>query len=166
MSNIFFLIIYSNSKESVSLELDSYLNFNEHGGIEVTCTSHSYWLRLWTFLAGFTTASKACCGNGGQFAGIIPCGPTSSMCSDRNKHVFWDPYHPSEASNLIIAKQLINGNTRVISPMNLRQLRDYWFSFSWNTSCLPVCTISFELYPVSCLKYCSLIKYMFLRFFI
>ncbi|KAJ4714976.1 GDSL esterase/lipase family [Melia azedarach] len=73
---------------------------------------------------GFTTASRACCGNGGQFAGIIPCGPTSSMCQDRAKHVFWDPYHPSEAANLIIAKQLINGDKRYISPVNLRQLRD------------------------------------------
>lgn len=74
--------------------------------------------------AGFTTASKACCGNGGQFAGIIPCGPTSSMCSDRDKHVFWDPYHPSEAANLIIAKQLLDGDTKYVSPMNLRRLRD------------------------------------------
>ncbi|KAK4260046.1 hypothetical protein QN277_003218 [Acacia crassicarpa] len=73
---------------------------------------------------GFVTASKACCGNGGQFAGIIPCGPTSSMCSDRDKHVFWDPYHPSEAANLILAKQLLDGDNRSISPMNLRQLRD------------------------------------------
>ncbi|CAA2981298.1 GDSL esterase/lipase At2g23540-like [Olea europaea var. sylvestris] len=73
---------------------------------------------------GFTTSSKACCGNGGQFAGIIPCGPTSSMCSDRNKHVFWDPYHPSEAANLIVAKQLLDGDTKYISPMNLRKLRD------------------------------------------
>ncbi|CAK9166410.1 unnamed protein product [Ilex paraguariensis] len=74
---------------------------------------------------GFTTASRACCGNGGQFAGIIPCGPTSTMCSDRDKHVFWDPYHPSEASNVIIAKQLIDGDTKYITPMNLRQLRDH-----------------------------------------
>ncbi|KAI6700125.1 hypothetical protein NL676_014449 [Syzygium grande] len=73
---------------------------------------------------GFTTASTACCGNGGQFAGIIPCGPVSSLCSDRSKHVFWDPYHPSEASNLILAKQLVDGDTSYISPMNLRQLRD------------------------------------------
>ncbi|XP_022773968.1 GDSL esterase/lipase At2g23540-like [Durio zibethinus] len=72
---------------------------------------------------GFTTASKACCGNGGQFAGIIPCGPTSSMCQDRDKHVFWDPYHPSEAANLIIARQLLYGSTRYISPVNLKQLR-------------------------------------------
>ncbi|KAB1214687.1 hypothetical protein CJ030_MR5G022136 [Morella rubra] len=74
---------------------------------------------------GFTTASKACCGNGGQFAGIIPCGPTSTMCADRSTHVFWDPYHPSEAANLIIAKQLLDGSTKYISPMNLRQLRDH-----------------------------------------
>ncbi|KAM3286269.1 GDSL esterase/lipase [Capsicum chacoense] len=73
---------------------------------------------------GFVTATKACCGNGGQFAGIIPCGPTSSMCSDRDKHVFWDPYHPSEAANLIIAKQLLEGDPKYISPMNLKQLRD------------------------------------------
>ncbi|KAK7346494.1 hypothetical protein VNO80_21014 [Phaseolus coccineus] len=73
---------------------------------------------------GFRTASRACCGNGGQFAGIIPCGPTSSMCSDRYKHVFWDPYHPSEAANLILAKQLLDGDNRYISPVNLRQLRD------------------------------------------
>ncbi|OIW08861.1 hypothetical protein TanjilG_25104 [Lupinus angustifolius] len=73
---------------------------------------------------GFTTSSRACCGNGGQFAGIIPCGPSSSVCTDRYKHVFWDPYHPSEASNLIIAKQLLDGDKRYISPVNLRQLRD------------------------------------------
>uniref|UniRef100_A0A1D1XYN6 GDSL esterase/lipase At2g23540 n=1 Tax=Anthurium amnicola TaxID=1678845 RepID=A0A1D1XYN6_9ARAE len=71
---------------------------------------------------GFTTASTACCGDGGQFDGIIPCGPTSTMCDDRYKHVFWDPYHPSEASNLIIAKYLVDGDTRYISPINLRQL--------------------------------------------
>ncbi|PIA52383.1 hypothetical protein AQUCO_01000329v1 [Aquilegia coerulea] len=73
---------------------------------------------------GFASSSKACCGNGGQFAGIIPCGPTSSMCKDRSKYVFWDPYHPSEAANLIIAKQLIDGGTKYMSPINLRQLRD------------------------------------------
>ncbi|XP_052205338.1 GDSL esterase/lipase At2g23540-like [Diospyros lotus] len=73
---------------------------------------------------GFTTASKACCGNGGQFAGIIPCGPTSSMCSERDKHVFWDPYHPSEAANVIIARQLLQGDPKYVSPITLRQLRD------------------------------------------
>ncbi|XP_043712426.1 GDSL esterase/lipase At2g23540 [Telopea speciosissima] len=73
---------------------------------------------------GFVTASKACCGNGGQYQGIIPCGPQSTLCTDRYKHVFWDPYHPSEAANLIVAKQLVDGDSRYITPMNLRQLRD------------------------------------------
>lgn len=73
---------------------------------------------------GFTTASKACCGNGGQFAGIVPCGPSSSLCKDRDKHVFWDPYHPSEAANIIIAKQLLQGDSKIVSPINLKQLRD------------------------------------------
>ncbi|KAJ0704148.1 putative triacylglycerol lipase [Helianthus annuus] len=73
---------------------------------------------------GFNTASKACCGNGGQYAGIIPCGPTSSLCEDREKHVFWDPYHPSEAANVIIAKQLLQGDPKYVSPMGLKELRD------------------------------------------
>ena len=75
-------------------------------------------------IVGRKTASSACCGNGGQFAGIIPCGPASSLCDDRSKYVFWDPYHPSEAANLIIAKQLVDGEPKYISPVNLRQLRD------------------------------------------
>ncbi|KAJ4963636.1 hypothetical protein NE237_023575 [Protea cynaroides] len=73
---------------------------------------------------GFVTASVACCGNGGQYRGIIPCGPQSTLCTDRDKHVFWDPYHPSEAANVIVAKQLVDGDTRYMTPMNLRQLKD------------------------------------------
>lgn len=80
---------------------------------------------VWKF-SGFKTASTACCGNGGRFAGIIPCGPTSSMCENRSEYVFWDPYHPSEAANLIIAKKLVDGETKYISPMNLRTLRNLW----------------------------------------
>ncbi|XP_071739042.1 GDSL esterase/lipase At2g23540-like [Rutidosis leptorrhynchoides] len=73
---------------------------------------------------GFKTASKACCGNGGQYAGIIPCGPTSTLCTDRDKHVFWDPYHPSEAANLLISKQLLAGDPKYVSPITLKELRD------------------------------------------
>ncbi|KAK6152686.1 hypothetical protein DH2020_012325 [Rehmannia glutinosa] len=102
------------------------LNENLEGATFVHANVYDLVMELITNYSkyGFTTASKACCGNGGQFAGIIPCGPTSSMCSDRDKHVFWDPYHPSEAANLIIAKQLMDGDTRYISPVNIRQLRD------------------------------------------
>ncbi|PIN19599.1 Triacylglycerol lipase [Handroanthus impetiginosus] len=102
------------------------LNENLPGATFVHANVYDLVMELITNYAkyGFTTASAACCGNGGQFAGIIPCGPTSSMCSERDKHVFWDPYHPSEAANLIIAKQLLDGDSRYISPMNVRRLRD------------------------------------------
>ncbi|XP_057962118.1 GDSL esterase/lipase At2g23540-like [Malania oleifera] len=102
------------------------LNDNLHGATFVYVNVYDLVMELVTNYAkyGFVTASRACCGNGGQFQGIIPCGPTSTMCSDRDKHVFWDPYHPSQAANLLLAKQLIDGDTHYISPVNLRQLRD------------------------------------------
>ncbi|XP_042437937.1 GDSL esterase/lipase At2g23540-like [Zingiber officinale] len=71
---------------------------------------------------GFTDASTACCGNGGQYRGIFPCGPASTMCDDRSRFVFWDPYHPSQAANVFFAKHMADGDTRYISPMNIRQL--------------------------------------------
>ncbi|KAG0502678.1 hypothetical protein HPP92_002750 [Vanilla planifolia] len=72
---------------------------------------------------GFETASVACCSNG-PMTGVVPCGPTSQMCQDRSRYLFWDPYHPSEAANVIVAKYFIDGDTKYISPMNLRQLKD------------------------------------------
>ncbi|XP_066400561.1 GDSL esterase/lipase At2g23540-like [Miscanthus floridulus] len=71
---------------------------------------------------GFETASVACCGNGGSYDGLVPCGPTTSLCDDRDKHVFWDPYHPSDAANVLLAKYIVDGDTKYISPINLRKL--------------------------------------------
>ncbi|PAN15414.1 hypothetical protein PAHAL_2G486100 [Panicum hallii] len=71
---------------------------------------------------GFQTASVACCGNGGSYEGLVPCGPTTSMCDARDKHVFWDPYHPSEAANVLLARYIVDGDSKYISPMNLRKL--------------------------------------------
>ncbi|KAK9080044.1 hypothetical protein SSX86_001719 [Deinandra increscens subsp. villosa] len=71
---------------------------------------------------GFENADSACCYVTGQHGGIVPCGPTSKVCPDRSKYVFWDPYHPSEATNFIIAKRLMDGDTKYIRPLNLRTL--------------------------------------------
>ncbi|CAO2821832.1 unnamed protein product [Amaranthus hypochondriacus] len=71
---------------------------------------------------GFENGDSACCYGSGRFGGLIPCGPTSKLCYDRSKYVFWDPYHPSDAANLVIAKRLIDGDTNDISPINFRQL--------------------------------------------
>ncbi|KAF9600581.1 hypothetical protein IFM89_010067 [Coptis chinensis] len=102
------------------------LNDNLPGAVFVHANVYGLVLDVLTNYAkyGFKTASVACCGNGGQYQGLIPCGPQSSMCEERSKYVFWDPYHPSEAANLIIAKKLVDGETKYISPVNLRQLKD------------------------------------------
>ncbi|KAK1440721.1 hypothetical protein QVD17_06552 [Tagetes erecta] len=107
-------------------DLVAQLNENLHGATFVHANVYDLVLELITNYDkyGFTTASKACCGNGGQYAGIIPCGPTSTLCHDRDKHVFWDPYHPSEAANVLIANQLLQGDPKYVTPMNLRELRD------------------------------------------
>ncbi|KAL5541992.1 hypothetical protein UlMin_009702 [Ulmus minor] len=71
---------------------------------------------------GFESASSSCCHVAGKFGGLIPCGPPSKVCVDRSKFVFWDPYHPSDAANVIIAKRLLDGDSSVVSPVNVRQI--------------------------------------------
>ncbi|XP_071704179.1 GDSL esterase/lipase At4g16230-like [Rutidosis leptorrhynchoides] len=71
---------------------------------------------------GFDNADSACCYVSGKHGGIVPCGPTSKYCSDRSKYVFWDPYHPSDATNAIIANRLMDGDINDISPINIRTL--------------------------------------------
>ncbi|XP_062109744.1 GDSL esterase/lipase At4g16230-like [Humulus lupulus] len=70
----------------------------------------------------FENPYSSCCYIAGRFGGLVPCGPPSNVCLDRSKYVFWDPYHPSDASNVIIAKYLLDGDTTSVSPMNVRQL--------------------------------------------
>uniref|UniRef100_A0A5B7BIC1 GDSL esterase/lipase n=1 Tax=Davidia involucrata TaxID=16924 RepID=A0A5B7BIC1_DAVIN len=71
---------------------------------------------------GFENANSSCCYLAGRFGGLIPCDPSSKVCWDRSKYVFWDPYHPTDAANSIIAKRLMYGNSDDISPMNIRHL--------------------------------------------
>ncbi|XP_061349163.1 GDSL esterase/lipase At4g16230-like [Gastrolobium bilobum] len=71
---------------------------------------------------GFDNPSSACCYMAGRFGGLIPCGPTSKVCWDRSKYVFWDPYHPSDAANVIIANRLLDGGSKDITPVNIRRL--------------------------------------------
>ncbi|KAK6913680.1 GDSL lipase/esterase [Dillenia turbinata] len=71
---------------------------------------------------GFENENSSCCYLTGKFGGLIPCGPPSKVCCDRSKYVFWDPYHPTDATNVIIAKRLLDGGLEDISPVNVRQL--------------------------------------------
>ncbi|KAF9620047.1 hypothetical protein IFM89_010697 [Coptis chinensis] len=71
---------------------------------------------------GFVNFDSACCHSAGRFGGLVGCVPESEICPNRSKFVFWDAYHPSEASNLIIAKRLMDGDLNDISPQNIRKL--------------------------------------------
>ncbi|KAI5650928.1 hypothetical protein M9H77_36933 [Catharanthus roseus] len=71
---------------------------------------------------GFENANSACCYVAGRYGGLIPCGPNSKVCADRSKYVFWDPYHPTDAANAIVAKRLLDGDSNDIWPINIRQL--------------------------------------------
>ncbi|KAG8476435.1 hypothetical protein CXB51_033397 [Gossypium anomalum] len=76
---------------------------------------------------GLENANDPCCG--GYFPPFV-CfkssdANTSALCDDRSKYVFWDAYHPTEAANLIIAKQLVDGDESVSFPINIRKLYTY-----------------------------------------
>uniref|UniRef100_A0ACD5WYI2 Uncharacterized protein n=1 Tax=Avena sativa TaxID=4498 RepID=A0ACD5WYI2_AVESA len=71
---------------------------------------------------GFEVMDSACCYVGGRFGGLVPCGPTARYCADRSKYVFWDAYHPSDATNALIARRILDGDPDDISPVNVRQL--------------------------------------------
>ncbi|XVE51687.1 hypothetical protein DITRI_Ditri02bG0061500 [Diplodiscus trichospermus] len=71
---------------------------------------------------GFENIDSACCQVIGRHGGGIPCGSLSRVCADRSKYFFWDPYHPTEAVNLIAAKRILDGGLEYVSPINLRQL--------------------------------------------
>ncbi|KAE8686010.1 GDSL esterase/lipase [Hibiscus syriacus] len=118
---------YNRQLKSLLTELNGKLQ----GAIFVHANVYDLVMELITNYAqyGFTTAGRACCGIGnvGQISGIIPCGPTSSLCDDRDKHVFWDAYHPSEAANMFhqsILNSFVYGSTQYVSPVDLKQLRN------------------------------------------
>ncbi|XVF27245.1 hypothetical protein REPUB_Repub14bG0089900 [Reevesia pubescens] len=71
---------------------------------------------------GFENAKFACCQVVGQHGGLVPCGSFSQICSDRTKYVFWDPFHPTDSANLIMAKHILDGDLNFVSPINVRQL--------------------------------------------
>ncbi|TQD70996.1 hypothetical protein C1H46_043466 [Malus baccata] len=71
---------------------------------------------------GFENGISACCSTAGPRGGLILCNPLAKVCPDRSKYVFWDPFHLTEAGNLIAARHIMDGDLTYMSPMNLRQL--------------------------------------------
>ncbi|XP_021808586.1 GDSL esterase/lipase At4g16230-like isoform X3 [Prunus avium] len=71
---------------------------------------------------GFENATSACCSFAGSRGGLVPCNPLSKICPDRSKYVFWDPYHLTDAANVIAVRHMMDGGLNYMSPMNFRQL--------------------------------------------
>jgi len=67
----------------------------------------------------------ACCGLGELNAQFF-CTPVSSLCTNRQDHIFWDPVHPTEAAMRIFVDRLYNGPSKYTSPINMKQLLALW----------------------------------------
>jgi phospholipase/lecithinase/hemolysin len=75
-------------------------------------------------LTGFTVTNTACCG-AGPYLGLIDCETFTGYCSNRDEHIFWDPFHPTERVNILAQGQFLNGGLDVVSPMNVAQLVNF-----------------------------------------
>ncbi|RZC71934.1 hypothetical protein C5167_035087 [Papaver somniferum] len=73
---------------------------------------------------GFENYKTSCCQvlPGQLLRGLLPRTPASLLCRNRSKYVFWDWAHPTDATNVVIAKRFLDGNSADMYPMNIRQL--------------------------------------------
>ncbi|KAL8268308.1 hypothetical protein R6Q59_002106 [Mikania micrantha] len=71
---------------------------------------------------GFTVTNAGCCGVG-RNNGQITCLPGQTPCQNRDEHLFWDAFHPSEAANIIVGRRSYNAQSSSDAyPMDIRQL--------------------------------------------
>ncbi|KAG8097521.1 hypothetical protein GUJ93_ZPchr0013g36862 [Zizania palustris] len=70
---------------------------------------------------GFAEVSAACCGLGDMNA-KVGCTPLSFYCANRTAFIFWDLYHPTEATARKLTSTAFDGSPPLIFPVNIRQL--------------------------------------------
>ncbi|KAL9316660.1 hypothetical protein ACSQ67_017661 [Phaseolus vulgaris] len=70
---------------------------------------------------GFSEVKGACCGLG-ELNARAPCLPLSNLCPNRQDHIFFDQFHPTEAASRIFVNRLFDGSSAYASPINMRQL--------------------------------------------
>ncbi|CAN1232726.1 GDSL esterase/lipase At2g42990 [Linum perenne] len=96
---------FNGKLDSMSRELEKELH-----GLRILFTKDVYGLLLDMIgnpkSYGFEVAGVACCATGMFEMGYL-CNRHSLTCSDANKYVFWDAFHPSEKTNQIVASHLI-----------------------------------------------------------
>ncbi|KAI3932788.1 hypothetical protein MKW92_036233 [Papaver armeniacum] len=101
--------VYADVYNIFSRLVDNYQSYGAYRG------------NLITLFRNYTTS---CCQilPGPLLQGLLPCSPTSIVCRNRSKYVFWDEAHPTEATNVVIAKRFLDGDSMDMYPMNIRQL--------------------------------------------
>ncbi|XP_073043627.1 GDSL esterase/lipase At1g33811-like [Primulina eburnea] len=71
---------------------------------------------------GFEVLDRGCCGVG-RNNGQITCLPFQIPCENRRNHLFWDAFHPTEAANVLLAKQAYSSTSKSYAyPINIQQL--------------------------------------------
>lgn len=74
------------------------------------------------FFSGFSNTNSGCCGVG-RNNGQITCLPFQTPCANRDEHVFWDAFHPTEAANIVIGRRSYAAESPTDSyPYDIRRL--------------------------------------------
>jgi phospholipase/lecithinase/hemolysin len=74
--------------------------------------------------SGFTdaAAAAACCGSGRLGGDEAGCRLNSTLCTNRDQHVFWDRAHPSQRTAFLAAQAFYDGPAKYTTPINFMQL--------------------------------------------
>ena len=70
---------------------------------------------------GYTDVAAACCGSG-RLGGEGECLRNSTLCGDRDQHLFWDRAHPSQRAAFLAAQAFYDGPAKYTTPINFMQL--------------------------------------------
>ncbi|OAY78035.1 GDSL esterase/lipase, partial [Ananas comosus] len=71
---------------------------------------------------GLTVTNRGCCGVG-RNNGQVTCLPYQAPCPNRDEYLFWDAFHPTEATNIIVGKRSYSAQSPSDAhPMDLRRL--------------------------------------------
>lgn len=75
---------------------------------------------IWVVL-GLSVVDRACCGIG-RNQGQITCIPFAVPCDNRQEYVFWDAFHPTDATTAILAQRAFLGPATDTYPINIQQM--------------------------------------------
>ncbi|CAN0923550.1 GDSL esterase/lipase At5g55050 [Linum grandiflorum] len=70
-------------------------------------------------LYGIRNVTAACCGNGATL-----CAPNSTVCGDRDGHLYWGPFYLTQAGSRLAIEAFFSNNRRYTDPISFTELTD------------------------------------------